>query len=147
MFEKQLFESPKLSNQYQNINKYIKILKENKVKNLNYSFRKCTNPKISIIIPIYNGYSYIKYAYLSIIMQTFYDIEIIFVDDCSNDNSILIIYELMKNDKRIKLYQNNINKGILYSKYIGVLRHLTTVRYKQYGFIIWYDQKLSSFRR
>ena len=54
-------------------------------------------------------------------MQTFYDIEIIFVDDCSNDNSILIIYELMKNDKRIKLYQNNINKGILYSKYIGVL--------------------------
>lgn len=28
---------------------------------------------------------------------------------------------------------------------LGVLRHLTTVRYKQYGFIIWDDQKLSSF--
>ena len=57
----------------------------------------------------------------SIQNQNFSDIEIIIIDDNSRDNSIEIINELMREDQRIKLIKNNINRGTLYSKTKGVL--------------------------
>ena len=41
--------------------------------------------------------------------------------DCSKDNSVNLIKELMVKDPRIKLYQNEENKGALYTKTRGVL--------------------------
>jgi glycosyltransferase involved in cell wall biosynthesis len=78
------------------------------------------NPKISIIIPVYNGERYIKAAITSIQNQDLKDIEIIMIDDYSNDNSVKLINELMQNDKRIILYENKENKGILYTKCFGI---------------------------
>ena len=49
------------------------------------------------------------------------DIEIIIIDDNSNDDSIEIIRNYMKNDKRIKLIKNNENRRILFCKSIGAL--------------------------
>ena len=49
------------------------------------------------------------------------DLEIIIVDDNSNDDSLEIIQNYMKNDGRIKLIKNNVNRRILYSKSIGAL--------------------------
>ena len=49
------------------------------------------------------------------------DIEIILVDDNSRDNSVKIIEDLQKKDLRIKIIKNQINRGALYSKSIGVL--------------------------
>jgi glycosyltransferase involved in cell wall biosynthesis len=49
------------------------------------------------------------------------EIEIIFVDDSSTDNSVKVINEFSKNDKRIKLIKNKINKGTLYSRSQGAL--------------------------
>ena len=68
--------------------------------NKNYTFEKSKNPKISIVISVYNGEAYLKTALLSIQKQNFKDIEIIMVDDCSKDKSINLIKELMINDKR-----------------------------------------------
>ena len=48
----------------------------------------------------------LKEALLSIQNQDFKDIEVIMVDDCSKDNSVNLIKELMIKDPRIKLYQN-----------------------------------------
>ena len=84
-------------------------------------FPKNINPKISIIIGTFNAEFYIKNAILSIQNQNFKDIEIIIVDDASKDNTVTIIKELMKNDKRIELFQNQENKGTLYNKASGVL--------------------------
>ena len=53
--------------------------------------------------------------------QSLKDIEIIFVDDNSKDNSINLIKKLMKNDKRIIYIKNSINKGQFYSRNKGVL--------------------------
>ena len=89
--------------------------------NTNEVFKKIENPKISIIITVYNGEGYLKTALLSIENQDFKDIEIIIVDDCSKDNSVNLIKELMIKDPRIVLYQNEKNKGMLYSKTRGVL--------------------------
>ncbi len=51
-----------------------------------------------------------------------YDIEIILVNDYSNDNSLKIIEKMKIEDKRIKIINNNKNMGTLYSRNIGVLK-------------------------
>ena len=87
----------------------------------NYKPQKSLNPKISVIISIYNGEPYLKTALRSIQNQDFKNIEIIYVDDGSKDNSVSLIKELMKEDPRIKFLQNYENKGALYTKTRGVL--------------------------
>ena len=49
------------------------------------------------------------------------EIEIILIDDCSPDDTINIIKKYMKEDPRIRLIQNKINRKILYSKSIAAL--------------------------
>jgi len=84
-------------------------------------FYKRENPKISVIITIYNQKEFIKIIYTCIQNQSIKDIEIIFVDDASTDSSKRIIKLLMKKDKRIIYIKNTINKGQYYSRYKGVL--------------------------
>ena len=79
------------------------------------------NPKISAIMPIYNGGKYLHYSLRSIQNQKMKDIEIILIDDCSTDNTLTIIEKYMKEDERIRLIKNFENRKILYSKSIGVL--------------------------
>ena len=79
------------------------------------------NPKISVTIPIYNGGKYLYYSLRSIQNQKMKDIEIIFVDDNSSDNSLSIIENFMEEDPRIKLIKNKENRKILYSKSIAAL--------------------------
>ena len=61
------------------------------------------NPKISIIISVFNGEAFLRTALLSIQNQNFKDIEIIMIDDGSQDNSVNLIKELMKTEPRIVL--------------------------------------------
>ena len=89
--------------------------------NINEIYIKSENPKISIIISVFNAEPYIKNALASIQNQDFKDIEIIIIDDCSKDNTVGVIKELMKKDPRISFYQNEENKGTLYTKTKGVL--------------------------
>lgn len=88
----------------------------------NKIFYKNKNPKISIIITVYNGEPYIESAIKSIQNQDFNEIEIIIIDDCSKDNSIQLIKKLMIKDQRILLFINKENKGMLYTKTKGVLK-------------------------
>ena len=78
-------------------------------------------PKISVIIPIYNGGKYLNYSLKSIQNQIFKELEIIIIDDNSKDNSLEIIQKYMKNDKRIRLIKNIVNRKILFCKSIGAL--------------------------
>ena len=78
-------------------------------------------PKVSLIIPVHNQAQYIKRIYSNILNQTLKDIEIIFVDDLSTDNSSSIIKELMEEDKRIVYIKNKENKGAFYSRNNGVI--------------------------
>ena len=71
-----------------------------------------SEPKISIIIPIYNVEKYLKECLDSCINQTLEDIEIICVDDCSPDNSIKILEEYQRKDSRIKILRHEINKNL-----------------------------------
>ena len=84
-------------------------------------FYPTQNPKISVIISVFNGEGFLKTSLLSIQNQDFKDIEIIMVDDCSVDNSINLIKELMLKEPRIVLYQNSETRGALFTKTKGVL--------------------------
>ena len=107
--------------EYKDIQEYIDMTINGTLYNPKEVFKKIENPKISIVITVYNGEGYLKTSILSIQNQDFKDIEIIIVDDGSKDNSVNLIKELMIKDPRIKLYRNKENKGMLYTKTRGVL--------------------------
>ena len=68
--------------------------------------------KVSVIIPVYNVEKYLRECLNSVVNQTLKDIEIICVNDGSTDNSLAILQEYAKNDKRIVLInQENKNAG------------------------------------
>lgn len=85
------------------------------------TFVKSENPKISIITPIYNGSNFILRLLRSIQNQFFNDIEIIFIDDFSFDDTIKVVQKLQKEDERIILIKNKVNKGTLITRNLGVL--------------------------
>lgn len=67
---------------------------------------------ISIIVPIYNVAPYLENCLDSIINQTYKNIEIICIEDCSTDNSADILKRYQKLDSRIVAIYNNTNEGI-----------------------------------
>lgn len=70
----------------------------------------------SILIAHYNNYSYFTECYKSILEQTHQDFEIVLVDDCSTDGSLEKIKTLTQNDSRVKLFKNDVNKGVGFTK-------------------------------
>jgi glycosyltransferase involved in cell wall biosynthesis len=84
---------------------------------------KSTNfPLVSVLLPVYNGEKYLSDTIKSILDQTYTNIELIIINDCSTDHSEEII--LSFKDKRINYFKNEINlkliktlnKGVLLSK-------------------------------
>lgn len=69
------------------------------------------NGLVSIALCTYNGERFLKEQLDSLIDQTYHDLEIIIVDDCSTDDTLAIIKEYAERDSRIKWYQNEINLG------------------------------------
>lgn len=76
----------------------------------------------SVIIPVYNTEKYISKCLDSLINQTFKDIEIIVVNDCSADNSKQIIESYKEKDNRIVYIENEINSGPLVARKNGTLK-------------------------
>ncbi|WP_315523535.1 glycosyltransferase [Fusobacterium massiliense] len=77
-------------------------------------------PKISVIVPIYNSEKYLKKCIDSIVNQTLEDIEIILINDGSKDNSHLICLEYQEKFKEKIKYINNINIGCSATRNLGI---------------------------
>ncbi|MHA1338270.1 MAG: glycosyltransferase family 2 protein [Promethearchaeota archaeon] len=70
-------------------------------------------PKVSIIMAVYNEENIIKKAINSILNQSFKNFELIIINDCSSDNTLKKIEELLKEkDHRIKVINNKVNIGL-----------------------------------
>ena len=78
------------------------------------------NIKVSVIMPAYNDGIFIKDTILSVLNQSHKNIELIVVDDHSQDDTVEIINSL--NDHRIKLIVNSENKGAAYSRNTALLQ-------------------------
>ena len=95
-------------------NRYINIYKKK------YNKTKITNPKrISVIIPNYNYKKYLKERIDSILLQTYPIYEIIILDDCSTDDSVSLIKEIISKNKdfNIKLIENKENSGSVFNQW------------------------------
>ena len=102
---------------------YDKNEMSNNIKGVNKKyFIKYENIKVSIISAVYNREKYLIRFINSIQKQKFNNIEIILIDDCSEDNSIQIIENFQKYDKRILLIKNKKNKGTFICRNLGVLK-------------------------
>ena len=75
---------------------------------------------ISVIIPVYNNENYIDKCLDSIIKQTYHNIEIIVINDCSTDNVEEIIMKYKNIDDRIIYLKNNQNIGVGATRNIGI---------------------------
>jgi len=71
---------------------------------------------ISVIMPVYNTKQWVWESIESILNQTYKDFEYIIVDDCSTDWSYEICEEYAKKDKRIRLYRNEKNWWVAFTK-------------------------------
>ena len=76
-------------------------------------------PKISVIIPVYNGEKTIQETIESVLGQTFVDFELIIIDDGSSDRTVEIINKNL--DSRLKLYSYP-NQGLSVSRNRGIQR-------------------------
>ena len=81
---------------------------------------KKLNHKISVIIPVYNVEKYLKRCLDSVINQTYKNLEIICINDASNDNSKCILEQYSKKDIRIKLFDNAKNVGVSAVRNMGL---------------------------
>lgn len=77
--------------------------------------------KISVIMPVYNAYDYLKPAIDTVLAQTLTELELICIDDGSTDKSLSIIKECQEKDARIRIVTEN-NAGASVARNKGIVR-------------------------
>ena len=77
--------------------------------------------KISIVIPVFDiKEEYLTSCICNVTSQTMQDIEIICVDDCSTNNSLSLLREAARRDRRIRVIALDRNHGTCYARKVGV---------------------------
>src|SRR3989344_7219283 len=69
-------------------------------------------PLVSILLPVFNAERYLRASLTSTLSQSYSNIEVICVDDGSKDNSLKILRDFARADKRVKVFKNTKNMGI-----------------------------------
>lgn len=78
------------------------------------------NPLVTVYIPTYNRVDLLKRAVESVRQQTYQNLEIIIVDDCSTDNTHQYLEEVSKQDSRIRYFIKEKNSGACVSRNIAI---------------------------
>lgn len=76
--------------------------------------------KISVIVPVYNSAKYLEQCINSLLLQTYTNLEILTINDCSTDNSLEILQKLAAKDCRIKIFNQEKNKGQGAARNVGL---------------------------
>ena len=87
----------------------------------NKKYELLSEPKISVLMPVYNRGKKLYYSIRSIQNQKMKEIEIILINEGSKKDTLRIIKKMQEEDPRIRLINNEKNRRILYSKSIGAL--------------------------
>ena len=81
-------------------------------------------PKVSVVVPIYGVEKYIERCARSLFEQTLDDMEFVFVDDCTKDDSIAVLEKVIENypqrKSQIRILHHEINKGLPQARKTGV---------------------------
>lgn len=73
-------------------------------------------PKISVIVPVYNVENYVSKCLDSLFKQTYENLEIIIVDDCSTDKSKQVVSKLIEGKDNVKFLSNKKNSGLSFTR-------------------------------
>ena len=97
-------------------------------------------PVFSVIVPAYNSEGHIADCLKSVLNQNFSrkECEIIIVNDCSQDKTLKICNKFKKKNEHIKIYTNKINRGVSYTRNLGINKALG-----QYAIFLDSDDTLS----
>ena len=76
-------------------------------------------PSVSVILPVYNGAEFIEESILSVLRQTYFDFELIVIDNCSTDETPEILSRLAQSDVRVRVVTNSKNIGLVNSLNLG----------------------------
>lgn len=77
--------------------------------------------KVSICIPVYNVENLIGRCLDSVVKQSFSNLEIIIVNDCTPDNSMQIVNQYAQKDHRIKIFNHEKNLGLMMTRKTGYM--------------------------
>ena len=77
-------------------------------------------PLVSVILPVFNGETYLAEAIESILTQTLSDLELIVIDDCSVDGTAAIIRDYANRDERVRLVRHDHNQGMPSARNSGI---------------------------
>ena len=77
-------------------------------------------PMVSVIMPAYNSEQFIEKSIRSALGQTYSNLEVIVIDDCSKDRTVQIVQKLAQEDNRVRLIQNETNAGAANSRNKGM---------------------------
>ena len=69
-------------------------------------------PLVSVVMPVYNAERFLRQAVESVLNQSYQNIELIMVDDCSKDNSCQIMLEYAGKDRRVCAIRGEKNQGV-----------------------------------
>jgi len=78
------------------------------------------NPRITVVVPVYNTAKYLKACLDSVLSQSFPDFEIVAVNDASTDESPCILAEYAAKDARVRIVDHECNKGLLAARVSGI---------------------------
>jgi hypothetical protein len=78
------------------------------------------SPLVSIIVPVYNAQDTVETSIRSLLAQTWQNIEIIAVDDASNDGSLQVLERLAAGDRRVRVLRSVVNQGAYPSRNKGL---------------------------
>lgn len=83
-----------------------------------------SNPKVSIIVPVYGVSQYVGKCIQSLFSQDYENIEYIIVNDCTPDNSMEVIYSFLNQNKnrkqQVKVINHETNKGLSAARESGI---------------------------
>ena len=79
-------------------------------------------PLVSIVVPVHNDEGTIEAALASCLAQTLREIEVVCVDDASDDGTVAVIERMQRNDSRIRLIRHEQNRSALQGRRSGVMQ-------------------------
>jgi hypothetical protein len=79
-------------------------------------------PLVSVIMPAWNAEAYVRKAAMSILEQTWRNLELLIVDDMSTDGTWTVLQDIAARDDRVRLLRNKVNVGPYVSKNMALLQ-------------------------
>jgi hypothetical protein len=90
-----------------------------KFKNINNFVQFDPYPKVSVVMTVYNKEQYVEFAIKSVLNQSYKNLELIIIEDCSTDNSLQIVNKF-QGIENVKIICNKQNSGCYVSRNIGI---------------------------